>query len=215
MPAGTRAELIGGIVFMPSPVKADHGQANGRMLQLFFDYQDATAGTKAFDNATTILGEESEPQPDASLLVLPDYGGQTHNKDGYIVGAPELASEVAYSTVAIDLHRKLRDYEKAGIKEYVVIVLGQEKVHWFVRREGRFVALTPGLDGILRSEVFPGFWLDPLALLKENGKQLKRVLRKGLRSSEHAAFVTKLAAQKKALNHKKATTKGKKSPGSR
>ena len=31
----------------------------------------------AFTNATTILNDNSEPQPDLALRVLPEYGGQT------------------------------------------------------------------------------------------------------------------------------------------
>ena len=40
------------------------------------------------------------------------------------------------------------------------------EVHWFVRRDGRFVELLPGPDGIYRSEVFPGLWLEPRGLLR-------------------------------------------------
>jgi len=54
----------------------------------------------------------------------------------------------------------------------------------------------PDADGILRSEVFPGLWLDPAAFLKRDGRRLLAVLRQGLASPEHAAFVAKLAAKK-------------------
>ncbi len=101
---------------------------------------------------------------------------------------------MASSSESIDLHRKKDEYEQAGVKEYLVIALRQRRIYWFVRRGGRFEELAPGQDGILRSEVFPGLWLDPAALLQLDGRRLKEVLRQGLATPEHAAFVAKLAA---------------------
>ena len=53
--------------------------------------------------------------------------------------------------------------------------------------------LQPGPDGIHRSEIFPGLWLDAEALFAEDRRRLIRILNRGLRSPEHAAFVAKLA----------------------
>ena len=50
-------------------------------------------------------------------------------------------------------------------REYVVVAVRMNKVFWFVRRRGKFKELPPHSDGIFRSEVFPGLWLDPVALL--------------------------------------------------
>jgi Uma2 family endonuclease len=191
MPPDTRAELIGGIVFMPSPLKRPHGRLHVRLNGWLLDYEDATPGVQAFDNATTILNDENEPQPDSCLLIA--TGGQTRDEDEYIAGSPELLIEVASSSESIDLHRKKDEYEQADVKEYLVIALRQRRVYWFVRRGGRFEELAPGQDGILRSEVFPGLWLDPAALLQLDGRRLKEVLRQGLATPEHAAFVAKLA----------------------
>ena len=193
MPEHVRAELIGGIVYMSSPLLCPHGKAHGRLIHWLFEYEDSTLGTEAFDNATAMLNDESEPQPDSCLIIVPPSIGQTRIVDEYITGAPEWVGEVASSSEAIDLHAKLRDYEAAGVKEYVVVGLRQKKVLWFVRRRGKFKELAPDKDGILRSTVFPGLWLDPVALLRHDGKRLMEVLRQGLATPEHAAFVAKLA----------------------
>jgi Uma2 family endonuclease len=195
MPEDVRAELIGGVVFMPSPLKRPHGGIHLRVIHWLTEYQDATPGIEAFDNATNILGEDSEPQPDACLLIAPGKGGQTREEDDYIVGPPELIVEVASSTDSIDLHGKRRDYEQAGVREYVVVVIRQARVFWFVRREGTFQELAPGADGILRSEVFPGLWLDPAALLRRDAARMREVLRQGLATPEHATFAAQLAAR--------------------
>jgi Uma2 family endonuclease len=196
MPEGTRAELIGGIVFMASPLKPAHAHMHGRVMHCLFEYVDATPGTDAFDNATAILGEESEPQPDAYLIITPEKGGQMHlNAEEYLEGAPELIVEVASSSEAIDLHTKRNDYERAGVREYVVVALRHNQVYWFIARNGRFEELPPGADGIFRSEVFPGLWLDPAALLRRDAGRIREVLQQGLTSPEHAAFVARLTAQ--------------------
>jgi Uma2 family endonuclease len=194
MPEDVRAELIGGVVYMPSPLKRPHSRTHIRLLQWLVAYEDATPGTETHDNASAILGADSEPQPDACLLILPTGRGQTREVDNYIVGPPELIVEVASSTEAIDLYEKKTDYERAGVKEYLVVALRQAKVFWFISRQGQFEELAPGPDGILRSQVFPGLWLDPAALLRLDSARLLEVLRQGLATPEHAAWVAQLAA---------------------
>jgi Uma2 family endonuclease len=190
----TRAELIGGVVFMPSPAKRPHSRTTARVVRWLGVYEDATPGTELHDNGSNLMGPESEPQPDACLLISSACGGQTSDRDDWIVGAPELIVEVASSTESIDLHGKKADYEKCGVKEYVVVALRQQKVFWFKNQDDSFVELGPGTDGIYRSEVFPGLWLDPVALLAGKMSQLWSILGAGLASPEHAAFVTRLGA---------------------
>jgi Putative restriction endonuclease len=196
MPEDVRAELIGGIVYMSSPQKPRHGRYHLKLSQWLGEYEDATPGVEGYVNTTQILAEDAEPQPDACLLVLPDYGGQTWVEDGYLAGAPEWLGEISDATESIDLNSKKLDYEKAGVREYMVAATRSGEVFWFVRRRGKFKELSPGSDGIFRSEVFPGLWLDRDAFLKRNSKRLLAVLRQGLASPEHAAFVAKLAAKK-------------------
>jgi Uma2 family endonuclease len=158
------------------------------------EYEMETPGTELQIQATSILGPESEPQPDSSLFILPECGGQVwEDEDGYLNGAPELVAEVASATESIDLHAKKADYEKAGVREYLVLALRRQEVFWFVRRRGKFRELAAGSDGILRSEVFPGLWLDAAALLRHDRRRLLSVLRQGLATPEHAAFVARLA----------------------
>ena len=46
-----------------------------------------------------------------------------------------------------------------------------------------------GGDGLYRSTVFPGLWLDPQALLTGDRRRLRAVLDLGCATPEHAAFV--------------------------
>src|SRR5262252_9883760 len=93
--------------------------------------------TLTADNTTTILGETSEPQPDGVLIIEPAARGQTGlSADDYTTGPPELIVEVASSSASIDLHAKRRDYEQAGVREYVVVVLRQQVIQWFILQNG-------------------------------------------------------------------------------
>ena len=94
-----------------------------------------TPGTDVLDNTTSVLGSESEPQPDVCLLLLPDYGGQAKVvEDKFISGPLDLVVEVAITSRAIDLGAKKRDYEQAGVREYVVVLANEKIVRWFHRQ---------------------------------------------------------------------------------
>jgi Uma2 family endonuclease len=204
MPPSVRAELIGGVVYMPSPLKVPHALAHPEVIAWLWNYRLATPGTLLYDNATVILGPESEAQPDACLTVSPENGGRTRvNAEDYLEGAPELVAEVASSSESYDLHSKKRDYQQAGVQEYLVVALRPGEVHWFALRKGHYEELAAGEDGILRSEVFPGLWLDPRALLRHESGRVLEVLRQGLATPEHAAWVAKLAAAKGKVRRKK------------
>jgi hypothetical protein len=101
--------------------------------------------------------------------------------------------EVSSSTESIDLHRKKRDYEKAGVREYVVLALRMQQVLWFVRRGGKYREVPLPADGIFRSRAFPGLWLDAEALLRNQRPRVLAALQQGLAAPEHAAFVARLA----------------------
>jgi hypothetical protein len=193
MQPAVRAELIGGIVFMPCRVNQPHSHMHGRVMHWLFGYQDATPQTMPLDNASAILDEHSEPQPDACLLITAPQYRQTRDEHGCIVGAPEFILEIAHGIESIDLHRKRDDYERAGVREYVVVTLDPPRVYWFTRCDAAFADLAPGADGTYRSEVFPGLWLDPQALLQLDSNRILEVLQQGLASPEHAAFVDKLS----------------------
>ncbi len=123
-PADFKAELIGGEVVVASPLKVNHSEYHAQCMLWLAHYALATPGTRARDNGTAILGPDSEPQPDGALVIDSACGGQSSiNGDGYATGAPELIVEIANSSGAIGLHRKKQDYERAGAKEYVVVMV--------------------------------------------------------------------------------------------
>jgi Uma2 family endonuclease len=198
MPEDCRAELIGGIVYMASPQKIPHSQAQQLVVRWLDEYTEATPGTNSLLNNTQILGPESEPEPDACLFINPENGGQVYvDKDLYLHGAPELIVEVSWATESIDLNRKKLDYQQAGVREYVVLALRMQQVFWFVRTRGKYKEVALPKDGLFRSREFPGLWLDAEGLLANDRQRVLSALRLGLATAEHAAFVAKLERQSK------------------
>jgi hypothetical protein len=193
-PPDFKAELIGGVVRVPSPVGSDHGISSADLIGWLVYYRAWTPGTQVLDKATTAMDELGVPQPDAQLRIAPECGDQTRDEGKIVVGAPELVGEVAKSSRPIDLGGKRTDYERAGVKEYVVVTLDPDEVHWHVRRGRKLVRVRPGRDGLHRSKAFPGLWLDPAALLNQDIAGVFAVLERGLAAPEHAAFGARLAA---------------------
>jgi Uma2 family endonuclease len=157
-------------------------------------YAEKTLGVQVMDNATTILGWKSEPQPDGLLRTLAESGGRTWIENGFVHGAPELVVEVSKATRYVDLGPKKADYEQAGVLEYVVHAMDPDEIFWFGQDHGALVQRAADDDGLYRSTAFPGLWLDPHALLTGDRKRLRAVVDLGCAAPEHAAFVARLAA---------------------
>jgi Uma2 family endonuclease len=194
MPDLKKAELLEGEVYVSSPVRhRQHGKPHGQVMTWIGTYTAGTPGVEAGDNGSVRLDLDNEPQPDVYLMIEPERGGQARiSEDDYIEDAPELVAEVAASSVSYDLGKKLHVYRRNEVREYIVWRVQDRAVDWFVLRDGIYQPLAPGADGLLRSEVFPGLWLDPAALLRGDLATVLAVVQQGLASPEHAEFVARL-----------------------
>ena len=179
---------------MPSPVGLAHSDAQLPALVWLDYYAENTPGVRALPEVTTILGWRSEPQPDGLLRILPECGGRTWDEGEYIGGGSELIVEISKTTRYVDLGSKKADYERAGVQEYIVRAIDPDEIYWFGQEQGELVRRSIGDDGLYRSIVFPGLWLDPVALLDGDRRRLRAVVDLGCATPEHAAFVARLAA---------------------
>jgi Uma2 family endonuclease len=175
-----------------------HGQAHARIAGWLSQYHFSTPGTDAFDNTTTIIDDANEYQPDLQLIIRPEYGGQGVALDKYVQGAPQLVVEVAATSAAYDLFEKFEVYQQAGVSEYLVVLAREQEVRWFVSREGKFQTLQPDANGVLKSPMFPGLWLDAKSLFEDHPAGLSTTLQAGLADPAHAEFVRQLAAQRQS-----------------
>jgi Uma2 family endonuclease len=193
-PEDEKWELVGGIAYMASPLGLKHSRYDGEIGFLLETYSRATPGLEVTHNATTILGEESEPQPDLAMRILPEYGGQSRTTaTDYLEGSPELIVEIAHSRRDLAMHAKRDDYRRTGVIEYLILLVEEEQVRWFHFPDDE---IRPR-EGISRSRVFPGLWLDIEALLRRDSKRLMEVLQQGLASRPHSSFVKRLEAARR------------------
>ncbi|AFY30812.1 Uma2 family endonuclease [Calothrix sp. PCC 7507] len=195
MPDTKKAELIEGVVYVASPLRFNsHAEPHSLLIVVFGTYMIMTPGVRIGDNATVRLDFDNEPQPDVVLLIDETLGGQAHiSDDDYIEGAPELVAEVAASSAANDLYDKKKAYRRNGVKEYIVWQSLENKLDWFSLQNGEYVLLEPGADGVIKSQVFPGLWLNVQGLLSGEMTQVLAVLQNGLDSQEHQVFVQQLS----------------------
>jgi Uma2 family endonuclease len=194
MPNLKKAELIQGVVYVASPVRAkQHGKPHARIMGWLIAYEAATPGVEALDNTTVLLDTDNEPQPDA-LLRIETNGQSRINEDDYVEGAPELIVEIAASSASYDLHKKLKVYRRNQVQEYLIWRVYDHQFDWFRLQQGEYIQLQPNADNIICSQIFPGLWLDKIALLRGDLGTVLAVLQQGLASPEHENFISRLSS---------------------
>ena len=189
-----KAELIEGVVYMPSPTRSgSHARPHAAMVGWLFAYAASTQGVQLNDNPTIRLDLDNEPQPDVALLIDPDRGGQARvTEDDCIEGAPELVAEIAARSASYDLHDKLHVYRRSRVREYLVWRTLDRRFDWFELVEGVYRPREPDASGLLRSQVFPGLCLAMDALLRGELRAVLKAQQRGLNDPTHAAFVKRL-----------------------
>ncbi|MBO1067436.1 Uma2 family endonuclease [Dolichospermum flos-aquae UHCC 0037] len=194
MPNLKKAELIEGVVYVASPLRIkSHGEPHAYIMTWLGVYKAATPGIGFADNATVLIDTDNEPQPDALLRI--ETGGQSRiNKDDYVEGAPELIVEIAASSASYDLHEKLKVYRRNQVQEYLIWRVYDYQFDWFRLQQGEYIQLQPNTDNIICSQIFPGLWLDKIALLGGDLGTVLAVLQQGLASPEHENFISRLSS---------------------
>ncbi len=195
MPEASFAELIAGVVHIKGRSINDHGVACLAIGTVGAFYKMETPGVEVARLVTTIIDDRNEFQPDITVRIDSDYRGQSSvNDDGFYVGGPELVVEVVDGPEAIELGIKKLEYQRAGVREYLVVCPWSQVIRWFdfaARDE-----LRPDAKGVWKSRLFPGLWLDGPALFGDDGQKLIATVQAGLATPEHSAFVAELAQRK-------------------
>jgi Putative restriction endonuclease len=181
------AELIDGVVYMPSPLSIGHSGWDGLVHSVLGYYALRSAVAKTFPNATWLL-RGSAPQPDLALSLKTEYGGKMATGPRELAsGLPELVVEVCRSSRSYDLGPKLALYERAGVPEYLAILIEEERFEWRILEQGRY-RIMEASDGIFRSRILPGLWIDEPAFWREDESRLLAVVDQGLSSPEFLEF---------------------------
>jgi len=197
MPENVKAELIEGVVFMSSPVRAkNHGEPSAQIITWLGYYSAFTLGTRTAENVTLFLDSDNQYQPDAVLRIDEKYGGKSLiNEDDYLKGAPELLVEISASTISKDLFEKKNVYRRNGVMEYIVWRVSDDEIDWFVLENGTYQKLGADKNGIIESKVFGGLRLNLKAMLAGDLQQVLSDLQKGLQSKKHKEFIKGIEKQ--------------------
>ncbi len=175
-----KAELVEGVVYVASPATLHHARPHIRLATWLGTYSAHTLAVEGADNVTVRLDEDNEVQPD--LMLCRKESLRCREVDGYLEGGPELVVEVAYTSTSYDLHQKKQVYRRHGVSEYVVFLVRERAFRWFELVSGRYEEREPDDDGIYRSRVFPGLWLDSAAFLAGDLAQVLATLQAGITS---------------------------------
>ena len=196
-----KAELIEGIVRMPSPVRYEaHAKPHAALCGPLMVYAAHTPGVGVADNATIRLDADNVPQPDVLLRIESAAIGQsTVDADGYVEGAPELVAEIAAASASPDLRDRLNLYRRHGVREYIVWQTYAKRIDWFELTGDAYRPLPANAGGIVSSRVFPGLQLAVTALLDGDVATALTRARQGIDRVEHGAFVAQLDGGPRAL----------------
>jgi Uma2 family endonuclease len=173
-----RAEFVDGQVIVMSPDSLVHT----RLFKFLLKVLDTFVLRRDLGE---VLGPNFQIRIRAGLRRVPDLlfvsKGRLHLlQSNHLEGAPDVAFEiVSPDSVARDRREKLREYESAGVREYVIIDPQQQVVDLYRLLEGKYFKVQSD-SGVLRSAIISGFWLkeellwqeplpDPIEVLRELG----------------------------------------------
>lgn len=182
-----KAELIEGVVYVPSPLRyQQHGRPHSTVMFWLGLYTVSHPELGVADNATLLIGV-SEVQPDAMLFREEGQGGHVRvTPDDYLTGVPDLIVEIAASSAAYDLHDKKALYERAGVPEYVVWQVLEERISWFRLTDGGYSEVLPDRRGIITSSTFPDLRLSIPAMLAGDNAAVVTAMRRARRRGGRA-----------------------------
>ena len=159
-PEDQKAELIDGVMIMPSPPLTIHEQLFSFLFRLLGSYTEELELGEILGSRTAVaLDANNAPEPDI-LFVSADRRHIIQEKG--VMGSPDLVIEIlSAGTVRYDRGAKFDAYERAGVRELWLIDPYGPAGTEFYRLEGRrFQPFIPDADGILRSAAVNGFWID-------------------------------------------------------
>lgn len=157
-----RVELIEGEIVEMSPIGSGHASCVARLTSLLGEKLARRA--IVWGQSPVRLGDNSEPQPDISLLKWRDdfYGHSLPTSDDVL-----LLIEVSDATLKYDRQVKLPLYARAGIEEFWVVNLQDDEIEIHARPFGGAYQLVrrAGRGETVNSENVPGLALEVNAVL--------------------------------------------------
>jgi Uma2 family endonuclease len=157
---GQKADLIDGVIYMASPDNTEANDLFGWLLGLMKFFVAAKDLGKVYGSRVAFrLDDRNGPEPDVAFV----RKDRLHLvQRGYVKGPPDLAVEiVSPESVDRDYEEKRRQYQEAGVTEYLIVDPMEQKVILLrLSPRGKYREVRPK-RGEVHSEALPGFWLRP------------------------------------------------------
>ncbi len=159
-PETHKAELIDGVLNMPSPASDIHEKLFAFLFTLLRMYaEDHMLGHVRGSRTAVGIAPSQVYEPD--ILFVPRKRQDIIQEKG-VLGAPDLVIEIlSASTAANDRGPKFRGYESAGVRElWLIDPYGPAGTEFYQLQSNMFAPLTPDSTGRVRSQTLAGFWID-------------------------------------------------------
>jgi Uma2 family endonuclease len=159
-PEDRKAELIDGVMVVPSPPLEVHEKLFAFLFRLLGDFvEEHDLGEVRGSRTPVELDVDQAPEPDI-LFVARERLDILQPKG--VFGAPDLVVEIlSAGTARTDRGPKFRAYQRAGVRElWLLDPCGPAGTEFFQRQGRRFVPVQPDANGLMRSSAVPGFWID-------------------------------------------------------
>ena len=159
-PEDRKAELIDGVMIMPSPPSDKHERLQIFLLRLIGEFVEQHDLGQVRGSRTAVeLAENQAPEPD--VLFVAQERAHIISNEG-VFGAPDLVIEVlSASTASYDRGAKFRAYERAGVRElWLLDPYGPAGTEFFQRAGDVLKPVMWDENGILASVVLPKFRLN-------------------------------------------------------
>ena len=182
-PEDRKAELIDGVLVMPSPASMTHELLQVFLVSVLSNYVEAHNLGEVLGSRTALdLGIEYQAYEPDILFVRRERAEILHEQG--VSGAPDLVIEIlSRGTMSVDRTIKRQVYNQAGVSElWLIDPAGARGSRFYQRGPAGEMVEVALVDGILRSTTVGGFfvrqeWLWPpagrrrskLAALRELG----------------------------------------------
>ncbi len=155
----THAEWVNGEIEIMSPAAEDHQDIAGFLAALIRaraeQFQAGRVITAPFQMRLQNLARGREPD---ILFVI--RANESRIRRAFLDGPCDLAIEIVSPESALrDRGAKYAEYEYAGIPEYWIIDPVVMRTDFFVLSDGRYERRHADAEGVIRSAVFPEFWI--------------------------------------------------------
>ena len=141
MPPETRAELIDGVVYMPSPVSHAHDQRTPQPSSGSTATRRQLRALRSSVAPPQSLVARASPSPTRRCVFYPSVGARLGFSGGSFEGLRSWLWRSPKRRVTSTWAQSSTITSVAGVREYVVRALDPDEVIWHVRRKGRLIAV--------------------------------------------------------------------------